>query len=236
MKRLIIYLVLISSFTLSCQKLLFNEDESTRDLYLGDFHAMKITGIYNILLIQDSTNRLVITGKNKINSVDVTIINDTLVINDPKKLSFNPNKNTLAIHFSNLNYMVTYDPVNVSNEDTIKADQFVFAAIGEIAEVKMVIDCRSFYIVNSSNTLGFFHFNGRAENCTFYNRYGSSIFADSLTCKNAEIINASVGVVNVNASEHINAYIFGKGNIYYHGNPVIDIVEKRGDGKIIRLD
>ncbi len=235
MKSIFIFLVLASFFFISCQKIFFNEDESTRQLFFEDFHAVKISGIYNIVLIQDSTNRLVITGKNDINSIDAVIDDDTLIIDNHKKMSFNPNKNRLALHFSNLEYMVSYDPVNVSNTDTIKADKFVYDAIGEIAEVRLVVDCNYFQVFNSANTLGYFYFNGKTNNCMFFNRYGCSIFADNLSCKNAEIVNESVGDVYINASENIKAFILGPGNIYYYGLPVIEIAEKRGDGKIIRI-
>ena len=235
MKKILIYLIISSFFIISCQKIFFNEDESTRELFLEDFHAVKIIGIYNIVLIQDSLNRLVITGKNDVNSIDAVVNDDTLIINNRKKISFNPNKNTLAFHFSSLEYMVTYDPVNISNEDTIKADQFIYVAFGGITEIRLAIKCNYLYVYNSGNTLGYFYFNGNATDCGFYNRYGCSIFADSLLCKNAEIINESVGDVHINANEHIKAFIWGPGNIYYYGTPVIEIAEKRGDGKIIRL-
>jgi len=236
MKSLIIYLFLTSLLIISCQKILFNEDENTRELLLKDFHAVKISGIYNIVLIQDSANRLVITGKNDINSIDAVINDDTLIIDDHKKMSLNTNKNTLNLHFSNLKYMATYDPVNISNTDTIKAGMFYYDAIGEIAEVRLVVDCSYLYVVNFPNTLGYFYFNGKTNGCTFINSYGCSIFADSLSCKNAVIDNASAGDVYVNASENIRAFIRGPGNIYYYGTPDIEIAEKRGDGRIIRID
>jgi hypothetical protein len=136
--------------------MLFNEDESTRELLFESFNSIKVSGIYNIVLIQDSTNRLVISGRNDIKSIDVVIDNDTLVIDDHKKMPFNPNRNTLAIHFTDLSYMVTYDPVNVSNEDTLKADQFIYYGIGEITEAKLVVDCNNLVVFNSANTLGIF--------------------------------------------------------------------------------
>lgn len=235
MKRILIYLVLVTFITASCQKILFNEEESTRVIRLEDFHAVKFSGIYNIVLIQDSTNRLVITGKKDINSIDAIIKNDTLIIDDHKKMSFNPNKNTLALHFKNLEYIVTYDPVNVSNTDTLKADNLLYEAIGEIAEVRLTVDCNYFSVVNSANTLGYIYLNGIANYCSFFNRYGSSIFADRLLCRYADITNESIGDVHINASETIKAYIWGPGNIYYYGLPVIEIAEKRGDGRLIRV-
>ena len=102
MKSFLIYLVLASFLIISCNEIFFNEEESTRELFLQDFRAMKILVIYNMVLIQDSTNRLVITGKNDISSIDALVMDDTLIIDDHKKISFNPNKNTLVLHFSNL--------------------------------------------------------------------------------------------------------------------------------------
>ena len=91
MKSFFVYIILTIFLIISCQKILFNEDESTREILLENFHAVKISGIYNFVLIQDSTNRLVITGKNDINSIDALIKDDTLIIDDHKKISFNPN-------------------------------------------------------------------------------------------------------------------------------------------------
>jgi hypothetical protein len=236
MKSFYFYLILASVLISSCQKILFNDDESKREVKFEDFHAVKISGIYNFVLIQDSTNRLVITGKNDIKSIDAIIKNDTLIIDDHKNISFNPNKNTLTLHFSNLKYIDSSDPINLSNTDTIHADQFSLVAGGEIAEVRLVFICNHFYAVNNSNTLGYFHFKGKTETCWIWNRYGSSMYADSLHCKYAAIYNESVGDVNINASDNIDASIHGPGNIGYYGTPVIKIVEKRGAGKIIRLD
>jgi hypothetical protein len=236
MKSFFVYIILTIFLIISCQKILFNEDESTREILLENFHALKISGIYNFVLIQDSTNRLVITGKNDIHSIDALIKDDTLIIDDHKKISFNPNKNTLVLHFSNLKYIDSSDPINLSNRDTIKADQLSIVAVGEIEEVRLVFICNNFFAVNNSNTLGYFHFIGKTESCWIWNRYGSCMYADSLLCKDAAIYNDSVGDVNINASDNIEAFIRGPGNICYYGHPVINLVEKRGTGKIIRLD
>jgi hypothetical protein len=236
MKRKISFLVLASFLIFSCQEIFFNGEEGTREIFLEDFNIVKFSGIYNIVLIQDSTNRLVITGQNGISSIDAGVKDGMLIIDDHKEMPFNPWKNTLTLHFTNLVYMETWDPVNVSNIDTLKADQFHYDAVGEIAETRLTVDCNDFRIYNYTNTLGFFHVNGKAKECTFINRYGCSIFADSLICKKAEIVNESVGDVYVNASENIKVYLNGPGNIYYYGSPVIEIAEKRGDGRLIRLN
>jgi len=234
MKRNLIYIVFASLLMLSCQKVFFNEDEKIRVIGLENFHATNIHGIYNIVLIQDSTNKLVIKGKNDVSTIDATVANDTLTIRNNKKLSLNMEKNTLELHFRNLEYLMTNNPVNVTSKDTIKADNFKYLALGEIAEVTLVVDCNYFLVVTSANTLGNFHIYGKANSCTLWQRYGSSIFAGTLLCKKAEIINDSVGDMYVNASENITVYLLGPGNTYYYGTPVIAIAEKKGNGKLIR--
>jgi hypothetical protein len=236
MRNFLIYIVITSLSVLSCQKIFFNEDEGTRELILEDFHSVKISGIYDLVLIQDSTNRLVVSGSNDINSIDAIVRDDTLIIDNHKGMALNPDKNRLALHFSNLSHIVTFDPVTVSNRGTIKADLIIYEAKGEIAEVRLVIDCNNLYVFNSANTLGYFHFIGKAGSCVFWNRYGSAIFADSLISKDAEVYNESVGDVNVNASDNLKAFILGSGNICYHGTPAIAIAEKSGAGRLMKLD
>ncbi len=232
MKKNPAYLIFLSLLLLSCENIFNEGNDNSKEIFFEDFHAVKISGIYNIVLIQDSSSHLTIKGTDNINSINALVINDTLIITDRRKLSLRPGRNTLILHFKCLGYMVTYDPVNVTNEDTIKCDQFLYDAIGEIAEVRMAIDCYNLIVVNSSNTLGAFHFRGKTHDCTFFNRYGCSVFADSLFCRNAEIINESAGDVYINASENIKAYIWGPGNIYYYGNPAIELMEKKGSGTI----
>jgi hypothetical protein len=236
MKSILKYVILTAFLATSCQKLLFNQDESTREISLNDFHAANISGIYNFILVQDSTNRLSITGKNDISSISAIIKDDTLIIDDHKKRSFDPDKNSLTLHFSNLEQIVFTGPVNVTNRDTIRADNFMFEATGEIAEVRLVIKCNQFVALNNSNTIGYLHFIGKAESCWIWNRYGSCMYADSLLCKSAVVYNESVGDVNVNASGYIEAFIRSSGNIGYHGDPVIKISENRGCGRMIHLN
>ena len=235
MNKLFTYILLLTLFA-SCQRILFNDDEGTREIQLEDFHAADISGIYDIVLVQDSTNKLVITGKKDINSITAFVKNDTLIIDDHKKMTVNPDKNRLTIHFIDIEHLVTNDPVYISNTDTIRTDNFVYEGIGEITEARLIVDCNYFLIVNSANTLGYSYISGFANTSVLFNRYGSSIFAENLKCRNVEAINGSVGDIYLSASDNITASIKGPGNIYYHGKPVVKITEQTGSGKIVPLD
>lgn len=233
MKKIIAAITLLILLA-SCQKLFFNDDEETHVITTGPFSAVIVNGIYNLILIQDSTDKLVITGSNNPGDINAEVKNDTLVIRDNRNFSLNPGRNTIEIHFRKLGYILTYDPVNITVEDTIRADRLSWDAIGEIAEGSLTIDCNLFILCNSGNTLGFITLRGRTDMLVVFNRYGGSVFASGLSCKHADITNESAGDVHVNASERLTAYIWGPGTIYYSSDPVIDIREVKGSGHVAR--
>jgi hypothetical protein len=234
MKRVATYLLILFIIASSCKEILFNDDQGTIEIEVANFKTVRIKGIYDIILIQDSTDRVVLSGNRKINLADVSVVGDTLVINGDGT-SLQPGRNKLELHFTTIDFITTYDPVNMSNAGIIKADYLLWHAIGEIAEGFLRVDCNYFKVINSANTLGTLHFQGKAGTCMIFNRYGSSIFAGDLESERGEIINESVGAVYINASERLKATILGNGNIYYYGNPEIEIV-KKGRGNLVRLE
>lgn len=219
----------------SCQKILFDDNEGTRTLLTGGFSSARIKGICNLVLVQDSTERIVVSGSNNIDAVKAAVINDTLVIDDGRGFSLNTKKNTIEIHFRTLEHLVTFDPVNLSNEGTLKGDRFSWDGIGEIAEASLLLDHNLVIICNSANTLGSIKLSGKVETLVIFNRYGGNVQADRLVCRNADITNESAGDVYVNASDQLVAYIWGPGNIYYHGDPVTSVREVKGTGQLIRI-
>jgi hypothetical protein len=235
MKTSLKYIIALSLLAVSCQEIFFSGDAGSCEIKLTGFHSVSFKGIYDIILVQDSTDRLLISGKNDAGSVSAIVKNDTLWINDNRKMSLNPARNTLELHFTSLNYLVTEDPVNISNTGTIKADMFQYFAKGEISETTLSLNCNYLILYTSVNSLGYYYLKGKADYCDLSARYGSSIFAGDLECTDAEILNESVGDVWASVSGNMKAHIRGSGNIYCYGKPSVDIADQRGSGKLIML-
>lgn len=234
MKIKLIYIVFASMIFASCQDLLFNQEIVTRDIPLDSFNALKISGIYDIVFVQDGSDRIVISGNNYVNDFSAEVINDTLTLNSNKGLTLKTGRNRIELHFTDLGYVAAYDPVNFSTRGTLKTTDLFFEVNGEISEGKMDIECNNLVVLNTASTLGQMTFSGKSENCSFCIRYGLTVFADSLFCKYAEVTTLSIGDIYVNASENLDVSLLGQGNIYYYGNPVVTISEKRGNGNVIR--
>ena len=219
---------------------IFGKGERTvirKEINLDSFRCVSSYGIYNLVLIQDTVHKLTIEGTDDVvNDIEAWVTNDTLVIRDVDKNLFRiEEKPSLYLQFSDIAYLWTCKPVKVTNEDTLRLDRFHYYPIGEICEALLTVECNFFGLDNSANTLGRFYIRGTAQTARFYNRYGSSIYADSLKSQVVYVFNESVGDVYVNADELLKVYIWGLGNIYYSGNAVVEIVEKRNSGQVLKL-
>lgn len=230
-----LFLIFVLVAICSCHEVFFNDDRITRVKATGGFHSVEISGIFNVLLVQDSSDYILISGSNDTDKITAAVTDSILVINSRGKIVLNTTRNDLEIHFTKLVSLVTFDPVDIVSRGKISTKNFHYDALGEIVNAQLAVDCDFFRFVSSGNTLGNLHIRGRSGECYFFNQYGTRVFADSLSCTTATIINKSAGDVRVNATDNIYAYIHGPGNICYYGNPVVETVEKRGSGRVIRI-
>ena len=207
---------------------------------LAEFNSILVRDIFNLILVQDSLNMIVLEGgENLLPNVTTDVKNDTLIINNTTKCNWlrDYDKIKLFIHFTNLEYLVTYDPVKVISYDTVKCDSLEYYAIGEIGEADLILDCGYFRFDDSFNTLGHFKFRGRADKSRFFVNYGSSLYADSLISRNADIFYKTIGEIYIHVTEHLRVWIWGSGNIYYTGNPdLVEVIEKKSTGILIKAD
>ena len=239
----LIYLLLVSVTIIllfnNCEGIFGKDDGDIvrKEMMLSSFKQVSIYGIYNVVLRQDTIHKLIIEGvEDFITDIEAQVRNDTLIIKDIHKNLFRiEERPTLYLHFTDIKHLWTLNPVKVTNEDTLKLDRFYYYPVGEIGEAQLTVQCNFFGMDNSANTLGRFYIKGTTQTAKFYNRYGSSIYADGLKAQVVEVYNESIGDVYVNADELLKVFIWGTGNIYYSGDPVVQIIEKRSSGQVGNL-
>jgi hypothetical protein len=219
------------------------EDNSSRckkEILLEDFKNIRIEDIFDILLVQDTLNKIILEGsENLLPHVKTVVQKDTLLIENSLRCNWlrDYEKVTLSVHFRELKHIVTLAPVNIISHDTLKVDTLRYFAIGEIGEADLILDCRYFRFDDSHSTLGLFKFRGKAGKSRFYVNYGSSLDAMDLVSAQSDIYQETIGDIYVNVTEHLRVWIWGPGNVYYSGNPpLVEIMENRSSGKITRID
>ena len=209
----------------------------TKEYVLNSYSIAYVNAISDIILVQDTGYKMIYKGSEEIfKDISVNIANDTLFITDTRKRLLKiDDRPAMYLHFENLRSLVTFKPATVGNTDTLKLNYFYLYSIGELGEVELTLDCNTFGLDNSANTLGRYVIRGKSDIVYMFNRYGSTIIADNLICREARVINESIGDVYIHAEEILNVYLWATGNIYYTGNPVIQVVEKRDSGRLIKF-
>jgi hypothetical protein len=211
-----------------------------QEIFTENFSCIAVNDIFNVILMQDTVHRIVIEGgENVLPNVEAIIRNDTLTAQHSIRCNWfrDYEKINLYIFFSRLKHIVTYSPVKIISADTINCNNLEYFAIGEIGEAAMMLNCSYFRFDDSYSTLGWFKFKGKSDKIRFYVNYGSSVFADSLISKDADIYYKTIGDIHVHVTDHLRVWIWGKGNVYYSGNPAkVEIVEKKSSGQLIKVD
>jgi len=236
--RLNIFIILFIIYLCSCKKDIY---ENFALLQInGEYNFIFTNGICDIRLKNDTISKIVIEYNPENHFIKNKIFNDTLYLNFEIRHGLKPikNKPLVNIFFRDIKKLVTRGPSYVFSDDTIKFTNIVYYSIGEIGSANLKLNCNIFDMANSANTLGHYYFKGIVNYLILYNRYGSTIFADSVNANNALIINESAGDVYVNVKKQLDVYIQGTGNIFCKNKPeILNIIEDRGKGgKIIFLN
>ncbi|UCH15500.1 MAG: DUF2807 domain-containing protein [Bacteroidales bacterium] len=241
-------LILIITFLLilySCEKessncLFRNGSIIKKEILLDDFSSIEVYDIFNLILIQDTISRIVLEGgENLLPHVETSIKDDTLKISHSIRCIWlrDYEKINIYIHFSRLDRIVADAPVKIISTDTLTCSNLEYYAIGEIGEADMILNCNYFRFDGSYSTLGHFRFKGKSDKSRFYVNYGSSLFADSLISKQADVYFKTIGDIHVHVTEHLRVWIWGSGNVYYSGDPgKVEIMENRSTGRLIKAD
>jgi hypothetical protein len=237
---ILFFLILISCEDNSSRCFIDKGEIVKQEIIIEDFSNIRIEDIFNIILVQDTLNKIILEGgENLLPHVKLVVQKDTLLIENSMRCNWlrDYEKVTLSVHFRELKHIVTLAPVNIISNDTLRADTLQYFAIGEIGESDLIMDCGYFRFDDSYSTLGLFKFRGKAGKSRFYVNYGSSVDAMELVSVKSDICQKTIGDIYVNVTEHLRVWIWGPGNVYYSGNPqLVEIMENRSSGKITRID
>lgn len=247
MKSLIVLIVVGLCFA-SCKKaedrrcFKFLGEEKTIEVELEDFDKLILNAHLEYILVQDSTDKLVITGgENVVNLVEWEIDNDKiLTISNGNKCNFLRNERKVIkveIHYTNV-YNIRFEGTEpLTTKGTLKTDYFVLLIRDGAGPVTMDLDCIS---VNAdiSHGWGDYTFTGTtdyaylaARSNGFCDTRGLSVSTDIY------VASETSGTIKVNCGNlNLKGHLKSNGDIEYIGNPSSVNVLNTGTGKVIDLD
>jgi hypothetical protein len=213
-------------------------DLSTKEINLEPFDKIKLNAHIQYLLVQDSTDKLIIRGgKNLLNFVKAEMVEDVLEISNENKCNFlrdYDQKITVEIHFTNLINIHFEGSERLWGSGKLKFDWLTLLIRDGAGPVDLDFDAQYINTI-LSHGFGSFKFTGSTNKANFNirsNGYGDAfglVVNDSIT-----VISKTQGNVKVNADGAIlKAQTEADGDIMYKGIPSSILFNQYGKGKLI---
>jgi len=224
-----------------CEKagdLWLDEKKIVRQVNLEARDAIWTYGLFDIRLVQDTTNKLIIRGhRQMVNNIHVTQNKrKTTVTEDLSNHWYSSKSNpVLEFHFTSLRYFRIEEPSRLSSADTIHSNHLEVIVANELSEIDLMVDAGYLYLENWTTNTGNFRFRGKAQQYKVELHGSGRLQADSLLTKNALIRQQSIGDIHIRASDTLQVHSSGSGDVFYYGEPAEIIFEQTASGELIGL-
>jgi hypothetical protein len=205
---------------------------------LEEFDTLTLNSVFNVELIQGTTNSISIEGAEKIiEKVDFNIENNTLtLLNNFKGNWIYPKKNkiTVKLTVNNLSRINANETCNIRTLNTLTGNEIGLVMTSKLNEATFTVDCNSFYFWNNFPCGGKINLSGSTNELKIWNVALMSVDAKNLVSNVVSIENSSKGDCRINCIQKLTYSIKGEGNIFLTGDPTELLkIEETSTGKLI---
>lgn len=210
----------------------------SKEILLTSFSRLKLYENVEFVLVQDSLNKVILTGgENLLNKISTIVLDEVLTIKDMNKCNFlrSYSKTIKAeIHFKDLSVIDYFGTKPLSNIGILKFSNFSLSFSKGSGSVKLQMNT-DLFSANIASGYGDFTLTGtvnyadiKVSGNGYCDTYGL-IVNDSIA-----VVSNTVGSLKINA-DHVDLRAETKngGNIYYIGAPSIKVFNKYGKGDLI---
>jgi|GEM_PF-3061149 len=244
-----VYLKIFSLFAIlfvaGCEMapLVFNPGElttETREMDISDVRHLYISNDINVIFEKSFEEKITVeAGKNLIDKVETRLDDTTLYLSDKNYNNWGRGyKDHITIHISHPHISkITFNgSALLESKDTLfyKKDESLTIQTGDATgSINLVVDASKLQI-NHWFGVADIAISGKARECLIGNTGRGRLSLEDLRVEHMHINNKSINDAYVNISKSLQGIIYSTGNIYYYGNPEIDM-EYLGAGKLISL-
>ena len=209
--------------------------DTQREIETGFFNKMNVYGIFNIILVEDSSCYVEFEGGEKmLEYVEAKTTDSILRLDNYNSCFFlrDYEKVKAYVHFRTLNKVNLFEVCKIVSYDSLTALRSLTMQ-AEIAEVDLLLNTENFSFYNNRTTGGIYTFSGYADNCWISGYYTAKFSLENLVSRYYYVNNSSLSDMYINATERLTVKILHDGNIYYSGSPEIVIDSLSGNGRLL---
>ena len=237
--KLFIYFFHSALFFMACKKPgCFEHAGSTTTVtkQLSSFNKLILNDNINVVLTQDSVEKIGIEAPDNIQPNIITEIKDgMLTISNTTECRWLRSANekiNVYLSFKNLENIDYRGSGNVTNTDTLRLDGLQIESRTGAGNIELTINNRyigSYIFLENAEVI----LHGKAESCyTYTNARGKIDFSD-LIAGSMVIEYGGLADTYINVTGSLDAIIYYKGNLIYRGNPVIVRSDHFSTGRLV---
>ncbi|MBX2948337.1 MAG: DUF2807 domain-containing protein [Crocinitomicaceae bacterium] len=214
--------------------------QTSLEIPLEAFHKLNVGAKLEVVLVQDSENKLVIHGRDNLINLVTYAIDDKGFLNlkNTNKCdflrSYDKNKISVEVHFTHLDELFFEGTKNLTTTGTITSSDFKLTIQDGGATVYLNLDCQNID-ATQGHGYGDFVLSGTCENANIKitsNGFGDTkglTVTDNLVVVSSTPVVSSINAEGANTTVEIN----GSGNVIYVGNPLTLNYIQYGSGELI---
>lgn len=185
------------------------------DKKLGDFNEVSVFDQLEVVLVEDSENKILITG-DRASEVEVINKNDVLKLRMPFPKLLSGNNCKIALHYNNLLTINASEGAKVSSAAQLKTTMMTLTT-KEGAEISLELETQN--LVLKAVTGGKIYLSGSTNNLDCSIATGGIVEAAELTSQKATVSVSAGGSATIFATNLVDAKIKAGGSIFIHGKP-----------------
>jgi hypothetical protein len=235
MRKLAVILFFVVSL-LSCQK----EEQTEKLIQLSPFSKVVLNSTFEISLQEDSLYFIEVSGDEKlIDFVEYKVVGEELRLSNSKKYKWlQPTKNKIriVIHSLPLAKVTSNEACNISTVNPITSEEFGLEVGGKLNNAQLELNCNVFFFWNNFPCGGKLELTGQTNQVKLWTDALYTVDARNLNAGYGNVINRSIGDINVQVNDRLDYSIHNKGDINLYGNPseIFELEARTSSGKLMR--
>lgn len=185
----------------------------------------------------DNPYLIISAGENLLSGIGSSIDNNTLKLNNNHSCNWVRSYGkpiTIKLYYHQLDSIEFRGSGILSCADTLRTDSLYLSIKEGGGTIRMLLDTKKSFINHEYGTADV-HLSGRSEVNYIYQASFGPVLADSLITKFNYLENLSTNQCRVHAELQLGVTISGPGDVFYAGNPSINLI-KTGSGNLIRIE
>lgn len=210
--------------------------ESRRFNINANIDHLKVLNTFDITLVQDNNSFAVITcGENIQPKVEIRVEDNVLIVDHAinNRWLSGYEKIRIELHFPSIPVINVYKPCKIEALDTLRTDVFYLVDWGNFADCRVSIDANLFCIHSSGDSFGSYVIGGKALKSEIFCRGSANYSFKDFYTDSCFLSQESIMDIDLNVSVFFDVLIKSSGNVYYTGEPSINLIRK-GEGNLIK--